>query len=143
MRYSDYPNIVLTNILKEKSIFTLKSLKTNMYYTYKIEQDKKNKDRFMAKVLYGDNVKNYRYIGLFYRDTLSLRTCTVAHLPHTTPQFIMLQYFLRILAMQIPWPNTYIYYPARKCRKCGKLLTVPESIKLGIGPECLKYKNWR
>ena len=138
MIYSAYPNIVLRNILINNAIFTLKSLKLNQYYTYKIEQDPKNKNRFLAKVLYGqDNKSDYRYIGLFYRDTLSLRTCTVAHLPHTAPQFIMLQYFLRILALQVPWPNTCVYYPARKCRKCGKLLTVPESIKLGIGPECL------
>lgn len=31
------------------------------------------------------------------------------------------------------------YMFALRCRRCGRLLTVPESITSGYGPECIKY----
>jgi hypothetical protein len=124
-------------VLAGKSIFTLYSKKLDKRYTYKITQDKKNKERYFCKVLFGpDNTNDYRYIGLFYKDNLSLRTSSAAHIPHTAPQFVMLQYFLAILNGDYPWPETCEYYPSNRCGKCGRLLTTPESIQRGIGPEC-------
>lgn len=124
-------------ILGGRAIFTLYSKKIDQRYTYKIEEDKNHPGRFFAKVLFGqDNTNDYRYIGLFYKDTLSLRTSTCAHLPHTAPQFTMLQYFLTILKGQYEWPDTCEFYPSGRCAACGRVLTTPESIKRGFGPEC-------
>lgn len=125
-------------LLAGKCIFTLNSTKINKRYTYLLQKDKRNEDRYFAKVLIGDDNENdYRFIGYFYKDTLSLRTSTAAHLPHTAPQFVMLQYFLRIVAQEIPWPNTCEFYPSLRCARCGRLLTTPESIEQGLGPECM------
>lgn len=120
--------------------FTLYSKKLDQHYTYKINVDKKRDDRYFAKVLFGSNNEtDYRYIGLFYKDNLSLRTSTAAHLPHTAPQFVMLQYFLKIVYGDFLWPDTCEFYPSGRCCRCGRRLTTPDSVKTGIGPECRKY----
>lgn len=127
-------------ILAGNCIFTLYSKKLDTRYTFKIQQDKNNEERYFAKVLFGpDNENDYRYIGLFYSDTLGLKTSSAAHIPYTAPQFVMLQYFLKIVQGEYPWPDTCQFYPSGKCCRCGRTLTTPESIESGIGPECKKY----
>ena len=137
--YNNLKRIMNTKqyILGGNSIFTLYSKKLDIRYTFKIQQDNKNEQRYFAKVLFGpDNTNDYRYIGLFYADTLSLRTSSAAHIPHTAPQFVMLQYFLKIVNGEYPWPETCKFYPSGKCGCCGRVLTTPESIERGFGPEC-------
>jgi hypothetical protein len=35
-------------------------------------------------------------------------------------------------------PGGYKIHHEGRCGKCGRLLTVPESVETGIGPECAK-----
>jgi alkanesulfonate monooxygenase SsuD/methylene tetrahydromethanopterin reductase-like flavin-dependent oxidoreductase (luciferase family) len=35
----------------------------------------------------------------------------------------------------------FTMHEARCCRRCNRLLTTPESIAAGIGPECAKHEN--
>ena len=121
-------------VLAGNATFTLYSAKLDKRYTYKVQRDKSRDDRYYAKVLIGqDNENDYRYIGLFYSDTMDLR---VKNAPHTAPQYTMLRYFLQILQGIHPWPNTCQFLKSNRCCACGRLLTTPESIVKGIGPEC-------
>lgn len=129
-------------LLAGRCIFTLYSEKLDQRYTYKITADNKNSERYFARVLFGcDNDNDYRYIGLFYTDKLALRTSSAAHIPHTAPQFVMLQYFLAVVNGDYPWPPTCKFYPSVKCARCGRTLTTPESIERGIGPECYEINK--
>ena len=115
---------------------SLHCIARNSIYAIHLRYNKttKNEQRYFG--LFGpDNTSDYRYIGLFYADTLSLRTSS-AHIPHTAPQFVMLQYFLKIVNGEYPWPETCKFYPSGKCGCCGRVLTTPESIERGFGPEC-------
>jgi Family of unknown function (DUF6011) len=39
----------------------------------------------------------------------------------------------------LPLPEGYRLHHEGRCGRCGRLLTVPESITSGYGPECVKH----
>lgn len=39
------------------------------------------------------------------------------------------------------WPETVRFMHAGRCCRCGRVLTVPESIASGIGPECSRRRD--
>lgn len=133
-------NDIIRFIQAGNSTFTLVSNKINTRYTYKVREDKNNPDRFYVRVLYGpDNNFDYRFLGWFYRENLTLHWSTKSCVskPTQTP-FTMMQYFLQILCERDDLPNTCEFLPSGRCGRCGRVLTTPESIHLGIGPECIK-----
>lgn len=123
--------------------FTLYSTKLDKRYTYKIRIDSKCEDRFYAYVLYGqDNCSDYRFTGFFYKDNFTLRASKFDRddaIYTSDDRFKMLGCFLQILCTEEELPETCIFYPSGKCARCGRMLTTPESIESGFGPECIKY----
>jgi hypothetical protein len=117
--------------------FTVESTKLNKRFTYKVMHKKKDKcaHRYMVYKMYGnDNENNYRYIGLFYADTGVYKP---ANLGETTLYDKMFSSFVKMLYDNVnPWYNTCLFYKSTKCACCGRKLTTPESVELGIGPEC-------
>lgn len=131
---------MLPFITAGNATFTLVSNKINKRYTYKIRRDKKNDNLFFVSVLFGqDNENDYRFIGFFYADSLELISSKKAHLPDDSPQFRMIKQYLDIISTKDELPHTCEFYPSGRCGRCGRTLTVPESIVDGIGPECRKY----
>lgn len=126
------------------AVFTLQSTKLDKRYTYKINADSKCENRFYANVLYGpDNGTDYRFLGFFYRDNFTLKASKYTNFEHniinTDNRFRMLEVFLQILCTEDELPETCIFYPSGRCARCGRLLTTPESIESGFGPECIKH----
>ena len=121
------------------AIFTMRSKKTNTRFTYKIVKSKPNPrylmPRYWVYLLAGpDNVNSYVYIGwtpgngryLNVRKDLSPKQPGIA-------AFIW-------LCSHIDEPSLILaqaeLFHQGRCCKCGRVLTVPESILAGIGPEC-------
>jgi len=128
---------ILTFIQAGNSTFTLQSTKLDTRYTYNIKQDKKCLQRFYVKVMYGnDNEKDYRFLGWFYEDNLTLRYSDKSCAKFCDSCFVMLKKFLEILCNCKELPATCKFYPSGKCGRCGRKLTTPESIERGVGPEC-------
>lgn len=129
-------NQIKTFIQAGNSTFTLYSNTIDIRYTYKVKLNKDN--RYIVKVLYGqDNIEDYRYIGLFYNDSLLLKSeCNTQDL-----RCKMFRAFLKLLRTEETLPKSCEFYPSNNCGHCGRLLTTPESIIRGIGPECWKYIN--
>ena len=119
--------------------FTIESTKVNQRYTYKIYQRKNENicSRYLIYRLYGpDNENDYRYIGLIYNDTGNITWASA----HKGMDLKMLSAFLQIVKdPEQPWPDTCHFYMSGRCACCGRKLTTPESVELGIGPTCLKY----
>lgn len=117
------------------ALFTVKSLVTGTRFTYKILKDNNAYGVFKVSFLYGkDNTKDYREIGnvmkvgeeFFYMSKDSYKKVI---------QSITFEYiFIRLMLKKVI-PNLEIWHEGRCCR-CGRVLTVPESIAMGIGPEC-------
>lgn len=129
----------LEYITAGKAIFTIKNLLTENRFTYMAQRAKKIKTTFWIKVLrYPDNEddNSYAYIGNF-----SLKKgFTYSGKSPISSEAISVRaadfYFTRLLKDALP-PNIVTYHEGR-CGRCGKRLTVPESIESGFGPECSK-----
>lgn len=113
------------------------------HYTFKIarkEADERWPEAWFVSLLCGpDNTSDYRYVGkLDLRDMtvrLSSKSCVG---PGAWPLLIL----DRVLACavtdqldKIEEAGWSVHHEGRCC-KCGRRLTVPESIEAGIGPEC-------
>lgn len=123
--------------------FTLYSSKIDKRYTYHITKDQYSSRRYFVSVLYGpenDNSKLYRFLGLFYADSMILKVNSIGQ--YNSPQAKMIEAFFQIVDGQRNWPKTCEFYPSCKCARCGRKLTTPESIKKGIGPNCLEALGW-
>jgi hypothetical protein len=116
--------------------FTLSSIKTGAHYTYRARLKKKTGQIFV-EVLYGrDNTSDYIYIGEL-KDS-EFRLTRGSKLLSNSKPILALNFMCEKVLTQKKKPET-VHLEVRhegKCGKCGRLLTVPESIDRGIGPEC-------
>lgn len=134
-------------ILGGDAKFTLRSKKTGNRFTYRVSEPKGQKDTnkfFFVSVLTGtDNESAYVYIGTirltingshkFYYGIKS----RIKHEATSVQAFEVV--FNDYVSQRIVNPNLEVWHEGHCCR-CGRTLTVPESIETGIGPECSKIK---
>jgi len=120
--------------LAGNATFTATSLKTGTRFTYKIRQPKPESPHFV-KVLTGpDNESSYTFLGTIF-DGENYRHGTRSSITPSAPSAVAFAYIwshLNELAGKVEIQH------AGKCCRCGRKLTVPESIESGIGPECKK-----
>lgn len=120
-----------------KSIFTVRNVNTGNRFTYKLTRKKSLKegedDVVFVKVLSRpDNTSDYTFIGTVFGKQ------TYRHSPKSPFGADVLS------SKAIEWvvknvrslpPNIEVWHEG-KCGRCGRKLTVPESIASGFGPEC-------
>ena len=131
-------------IFAGRSTFTLENKDTNNYITFKIKQIKKKKiiipDQFavFCKSL-GDSFAGYRFLGF-----LNIKLSKFKQHYGTPKDYIgysTLFWLLRNLENLENLksaPKLAIYHEGF-CGSCGRALTVPHSIDMGIGPECYDH----
>ena len=132
-------------ILAGNALFTLKSLVSGKHYTFKVQQAAKwsaalNKavpvspPAWHVKVLNGpDNSRNYRAIGLLRNGVFAYRLSDRER--NSASAF---NWFWRMLneGSEERFVAQCQFNHAGRCGRCGRLLTTPESVAAGIGPEC-------
>lgn len=128
-------------ILGGRAVVTIQSGKTGKHFTYKFKKHS-DKDLFFVKLLVGDdNNKDYRYVGCYFADTGHLHLVKpykdTPELSH--PASIRALSFL-MRNLETLHPQLHVYHSGR-CARCGRLLTTPESIKKGLGPECERHST--
>ena len=130
-------------VLAGKAIFTVENEKTGNRFTYKVKQAE-NKDDGPSKVWFvsvlngPDNGSNYAYIGTifgnnFYVPTLDFRLTKKSTVTKDAQSFKVFSWMLKHNLILPPFVK--VHHEGR-CGRCGRRLTVPESIKNGLGPEC-------
>lgn len=125
---------IKTFVTAGRAVVTLKSKKTGTRYTYKVRRVP-DSNRFFVSLLSGpDNTSNYSYIGLM--ECNSFRTTAKSNASDGTPSVQAFKYFCKSVMQQATIPEALEVHHEGKCGKCGRALTVPESIERGIGPEC-------
>jgi uncharacterized protein DUF6011 len=130
------------------ALFTLRSLNTGMRYTYKVDIKKADRDAKLADPMYfvkllrgQDNQNDYLYMGVLRRD-MRFRLTSASKLGRTAPAFVSLVWFLDKMARERDvlgagaMPALVEFWHAGRCGRCGRTLTVPESVASGIGPVC-------
>lgn len=137
-----------TFLFQGKALFTMQNVDTGNYITFNVKSPKKKRDapedfRFFdvyVKAL-GDRYSGSRYIGRIDRKLKSLKP--YGFLENDHPGVNTTNWLIK------NWSNLEKYEQADKlhifhlgqCCKCGLPLTVPESIKNGIGPKCKEYRE--
>lgn len=136
--------------LMSNATITLESENTGNHFTYKITKSKNDESLFFVKLLNGpDNTRDYTYLGCYYSDSAYFhrakkwKDLTMEYWPRSLRA---INYFFEHID-NIP-PKLHVYHEGR-CGRCGRKLTTPESIKRGLGPECVgfvdtfKNFNWQ
>lgn len=141
-----------TFMLAGNAYFTLRSAKTGTRFTYRVAAAKppgegqcrwcrsnpcRCPQAYFVSLLTGpENNADYQYMGLikegFFRRTRNARITEAA------PGFKAFAWsFRQLVAGQLP--AGLEFWHEGRCGRCGRRLTVPESIAAGIGPECAQY----
>jgi hypothetical protein len=125
-----------------KSIFTIESHKTGEHKTFKIQKTKPNPrfptQSFMVSLLTGPcNETNYEYIGIVDELAGNLRLTKASRRNDNSPDVLTFRWFMKHLFTDKVLNNATVHHEG-KCGCCGRTLTVPASLKSGVGPECAK-----
>lgn len=130
-------------ILAGNATVTLVSKKTGLRFTYKVgapkDRDTGKVDlasdfRFVSVLNGPDNWQNYAYFG-YIRRGVFFHGGAKARVGTEAPSAKAWAYsWGHIAAGMIP-ASLEVWHEG-KCGRCGRKLTVPESIRSGFGPEC-------
>lgn len=131
--------------------FTLVSKATGTRYTYRVRRAEPNgrgEPPYFVSVLTGaDNESSYSYAGLLLAPPpnesgqLLFKATAKSKVAEDAPSVRGFKWFLRAL-FQGTGPEGFFakaeFWHEGRCCRCGRALTVPESIASGIGPECAR-----
>jgi hypothetical protein len=131
------PKTALAFILAGKATVTLRSLVSGNRYTYKIVVAKKRNpsdpDTWFVSVLNGpDNGSDYSRLGMIKNG--EFRWYGKCHVSSAAPSFIGFNFCLK--ALNSGSMRDFEVWHEGRCGRCGRPLTVPESIATGFGPDC-------
>jgi hypothetical protein len=123
-------------MLAGKATFTLRSLKTGARYTYRVTKHDTNPIWFVKLMTGPDNEESYSYIGVIQNK--NFRTTAKSKLPVSSAPCQAIWWVLKQLVDDTQAIGQVEIWHAGKCGRCGRTLTVPESIDSGFGPECIQ-----
>jgi hypothetical protein len=132
-------------MLAGKAVFTVVNESTGNRFTYKVvkARDAKPQGPWFVKVLCGpDNMRHYKYLGCVWLNHPDQGPVYVhgkkSRISHEADSARAFAWTLRRLAGVGVLPDCIKVYHEGRCGRCGKRLTVPQSIEDGYGPECVK-----
>jgi len=129
--------------LAGNATFTIVSKATGTRFTYKVSVSDQGRDLFFVALMNGpDNESSYQYLGTLRH---GYAPDTAWHFAHgkkskiskdapSSKAFAWLWANLKTARL----PDSVEFWHEGSCCRCGRKLTVPESIQSGIGPECRK-----
>jgi hypothetical protein len=122
----------LNFILAGNSTVTFVNSKTNNRFTFKIRKSKDSELYFVSLL---NSPDNYVYIGIIIPD--GFRHSKKSSISEKSQSVQVFKYVYNKLIKDTLEDFIQIWHEG-KCGKCGRKLTVPNSISTGIGPECMK-----
>ena len=134
-------------VLAGNAYFTALSAKTGTRFTFRVSRPDDFSPVapvwFVSLLRGSDNTRDYAFLGSLQPDvpgSAQLRYAQSVRSPVRldAPGARAARWVLPRVANGLPTPNCDIFHEGR-CGRCGRLLTVPESIVSGFGPECLSH----
>lgn len=122
-------------ILAGNARVTLVSVKTGTRYTYRVRQADEKPLWFVSLLAGSDNESDYVYLGIIRDGAFSLTK--KSHMVPTSQPVVAFSWTFSKLSQGMP-EQVEIWHEGR-CGRCGRTLTVPESIESGFGPECIHH----
>lgn len=122
--------------LAGNATFTVTSRRTGTRFTFKVRQPSPEKPHFVKVLTGSDNENSYTYLGTIFNGTdyrHGRRSSVSEQAPSATAFAWLWSHIGDDLSKAVE------IHHAGTCCRCGRKLTVPESIESGIGPECAQY----
>lgn len=122
--------------------FTVVNENTGNRATFRVRQAKANPSIHYVQVMVGsDNESSYEYIGHVWKQNeynlnLTRLRFPAANMYKATTGANIFKYIFRKLMSSTGLPENVQLLHAGKCGACGRKLTTPESIEIGLGPIC-------
>ena len=139
------PDQVADYILGGKGIATIRSEATGTRFTFKFGVPKNptpgRKVPIFVKLLMSP--ETYQYVGCVWREDgggLSYSHKCGGRVGEDAPSIKAFKWFLKCIERRI-LPDQLSVYHEGVCGRCGRTLTVPESIENGMGPVCASIKE--
>ena len=148
-------NVTKQFVLAGRSIFTVEladdyRLKHNLkpHYTFRVDHKAANgkwKEAWFVKYLTGsDNTRDYSYVGTLDVEHGKVWTSAKSKLQDNSLILKLLNRTLEVIWNGDISPmidKGFRLHHEGRCGKCARLLTTPESVERGIGPECWSNLN--
>jgi len=130
-------------MLAGNALLTIENEQTGSRYTYRIKGRKTGNGKilYFVNVLSGSNNEtDYRYVGtIFFEKGAAegeFRLTSKSRVSAQCKSFKAFYWLFNMLQQGNALPEHINFYHAGSCGKCGRTLTVPESIETGLGPHC-------
>jgi hypothetical protein len=124
-----------------KAIFTI-SNPSGERYTFRVTHKPASNgyaEAFFVSLLTGsDNENDYTYLGMMNRVTGTVALTKKSAYKDDSKPVRVIRWALGLIWSGKAFPEGYSACHEGKCGRCARLLTVPESVQSGFGPECIK-----
>lgn len=125
-------------VLAGNAKFTVENTATGGRFTYHVCKSNKWANTWYVSVLVGpDNTRDYLYIGSI--TGLTFQRTPKSKIREDAASFVAFKWFNDCVNGMRDLPEQVKVYHVGYCGRCGRQLTVPESIEWGFGPECVLH----
>lgn len=140
------PEVIRAYMMAGNAYFTLRSKTTQTRFTFRVSKSKPDSTKsaktpvWFVSVLTGtDNQDSYTYMGVMDADG-KFRFTAKSKVTGQAPSGKAFDWFAKTLTTALvtfgSLPAGLEFWHEGRCGRCGRALTVPESVERGIGPEC-------
>jgi len=127
------PIDIMTFLTAGNATFTLEGSKSR--FTFRVARSKDGKLFFISVLTGPDNTADYAYVGVIRGSEFALTA--KSRMTKDTPSVVAFAWFWRALVHKDEEDLAKVrFFHECHCGRCGRPLTVPASVKRGIGPDC-------
>ncbi len=124
-----------------RAVFTVANNK-GQHYTFRIGRSKETQPFFVGLLTGPNNESDYTYVGIYNNENHTVRLTSKSKYTTDSKPVKVIQWAIKQVVEGNPLPEGYSIRHEGRCCCCGKPLTDPESILLGIGPICREKREW-
>lgn len=124
-------------VLGGNATFTILNAETGNRFTFKVVRPTDDHPHFVRVLTGPDNEGDYSFLGTIFEKKTYRHGSRSPISQGSQSAKVFSWAWSRILDHSLP-PQVEVYHEGR-CGRCGRKLTVPESIASGFGPECIKH----
>jgi hypothetical protein len=116
-----------------RALLTVVSMKTKRHFTFAVH--------FVNgayQVSFKTFNNNFDYLATLLKTDKGMLLRRSGRFGYKATPYIALKHLLGVALFNAEFPKNIEVYHYGKCGRCGRVITAPLSIKIGIGPECYK-----
>jgi hypothetical protein len=126
-------------VLAGRAVFTVSNAVGERYTFKVVHKDGAKGPVWFVSLLTGpDNESDYSYLGILDAWSAEVVLTRASRYKCDSKPVKVLQWACKMIWSERALPAGYKMHHEGCCGRCGRPLTVPESIESGFGPECVK-----